>query len=513
VELKGYVNFTVWVMSDWGATHSTEGSANGGLDQQMPDQSFFGANLKTAIQQGKVPQSRLDDMVFRILTALYKIGEFDHPVQGNINADVTSQENNNLARKLSSQSIVLLQNADNLLPLPKTGLKQIAVFNPSASQSVITGGGGSGSVQPKYQVSPLEGIIRKVTGGGARPACQLAPPNIDFFQEGNPSAPAVDAADCCNQCRDRMDCNAWTFLDGNCYFKFDNSGYTPKNGCTSGTIPAVDSVVKYYSGNDVNAAANLASASDVAICVLATTSSEGSDRPNLQLKQNEINICSAVGKVKKTVAVVITPGAVLTNWSVNVSSLIIAFMPGQEEGNAIADVLFGDVNPSGKLPVTFPNRDNEVGFKNDEYPGVNHQEYYREQLNVGYRWYNSHNVKPRFPFGFGLSYTTFSLSGINLATRTVSVTVHNTGTKTGAEVVQLYVGFPASAGEPPLQLKGFQKVLLNAGEEKTISFVLSDRDLSIWDVSSHSWKIVPGTYVVYVGTSSQDLPLKVNLNV
>jgi len=269
--------------------------------------------------------------------------------------------------------------------------------------------------------------------------------------------------------------------------------------------------VKYYYGNDVNAAVDLATASDVAICVLATTSSEGSDRQNLQLNQNERNICTAVAKVRKTVAVVITPGAVLTDWADSVSSLVVAFMPGQEEGNSIADVLVGDVNPSGKLPVTFPNVDNEVGFKIDEYPGVNQQEYYRENLNVGYRWYNAHGVKPRFPFGFGLSYTTFSLSGLNLAGRKVSVTLSNTGKTAGAEVVQLYVGFPQSAGEPPLQLKGFQKVLLNAGDSKSISFDLSDRDLSIWDVNSHSWKITPGTYVVNVGTSSQDLPLKVNL--
>jgi len=188
-------------------------------------------------------------------------------------------------------------------------------------------------------------------------------------------------------------------------------------------------------------------------------------------------------------------------------------MPGQEEGNSIADVLFGDVNPSGKLPVTFPNVDNEVGFKQDEYPGVNLQEYYREQLNVGYRWYKTHGVKPKYPFGFGLSYTQFSLSGLTVTGRKASVTLSNDGAKAGAEVVQLYVEFPKSAGEPPVQLKGFQKVLLNPKDTKTVQFDLSDRDLSIWDVQSHSWKIIPGTYVLHVGTSSEDLPLQANLNV
>jgi len=436
VELKGYVNFSGWVMSDWGGTHSTVAAANGGLDQQMPDGSFFGANLKSAVQQGTVPQSRLDNMVFRILVALYKIGEFDHPVQGNIAADVTSQAHNTLARQLSAQSTVLLKNDMNLLPLPK-GLKQIAVFNPSASSSIITGGGGSGSVRPKYQVSPLTGITNAAGAGS----------------------------------------------------------------------------VKYYNGNDVNAAAALAAASDVAICVLATSSSEGGDRSSLSLRQNEINICTAVGKVKKTVAVVITPGSVLTNWADSVAALVVSFIPGQEEGNALADVLFGSVNPSGKLPITLPNVENEVGFKPDEYPGVNLQEYYREQLNVGYRWYMTHQVKPRYPFGFGLSYTTFAVSDIILAGRKVSVTLNNTGNTAGAEVVQLYVAFPSSAGEPPLQLKGFQKVTLTPKQTQVVNFQLTDRDLSIWDTNTHAWKITAGTYVLNVGTSSQNLPLKVNLNV
>jgi len=387
------------------------------------------------------------------------------------------------------------------------------VFNPSASIAIVTGGGGSGSVQPKYQVSPLAGIIMAVNNGGARADCKLEPPNVDLFQAGNPSAPASDSSDCCNQCRERVDCNAWTFFQGLCYFKFDDSGYTPKQGCQSGTIPPVNGTtdVKYYYGNDANAAMSVASASDVAICVLSTSSSEGSDRPNLGLNPNEVNICQAVAKVKPTVAVVISPGAVLTDWAAGIQGLLVAFMPGQEEGNAIADVLFGTVNPSGKLPVTLPNKENEVGFQRDEYPGVNLQEYYREQLNIGYRWYNSHQVKPRYPFGFGLSYTTFSLASISLSGRKVSVTLSNTGNSFGGEVVQAYVQFPQSAGEPPLQLKGFQKVFLNPNQTQNIVFTLQDRDLSIWDVSIHKWRIVSGTYVIFVGTSSQNLPLQVSL--
>jgi len=271
--------------------------------------------------------------------------------------------------------------------------------------------------------------------------------------------------------------------------------------------------VTYYSGTDPQTAASMAAKADLAICVLATTSSEGSDRPNLSLPAQQISICNAVGQAqKKTIAIVICPGAVLTDWSNNVAALLVAFMPGQEEGNAIADVLFGDVNPSGKLPVTFPNKENEVGFTQDEYPGVNLQTYYREELNVGYRWYATHGVKPRYAFGFGLSYTNFTLSNLAVSGRTTTVHLANTGSRDGAQVVQLYLGFPASSGEPPIQLKGFQKVMLRAGASQTVSFTLGDRDISIWNASTHSWAVQKGTFTVYVGTSSQDLPLKQTVN-
>jgi len=246
---------------------------------------------------------------------------------------------------------------------------------------------------------------------------------------------------------------------------------------------------------------------------MATTSHEGADRPNLALPADQVSICNAVGKAQpKTIAVVITPGAVITDWADNVAAVLVGFMPGQEEGNSLADIIFGDVNPSAKLPVTFPNKENEVGFAPDEYPGVNGQEYYREHLNVGYRWYAAHGVKPRYAFGFGLSYTTFALSNLAVSGRSVSVTLKNTGKVTGEEVVQLYLGFPASAGEPPIQLKGFQKISLTAGGTQEVKFTLNDNSLSIWDVTSHSWKVQSGTFTVYVGTSSEDLPLKQTVN-
>jgi len=240
---------------------------------------------------------------------------------------------------------------------------------------------------------------------------------------------------------------------------------------------------------------------------MATTSSEGSDRPNLQLPSDQTNLCSTVGKTNpKTVAVVITPGAILTPpWDADVSSIITSFMPGQEEGNAVAAILYGDANPSGKLPVTFPNVDNEVVFTQQQYPGVNLHATYSEDLLIGYRWYNAKNVNARWPFGHGLSYTTFSYSNIQVNGRTVTVDVTNSGGVSGAEVVQLYVGFPASSGEPPQQLKGFSKLGLNVGEKKTATFTLSDRDLSIWDATAHKWALQSGTFQIRVGSSSGDI--------
>jgi beta-glucosidase len=509
--LKTYTGFSGWVMSDWGGTHSTVNAANNGLDQQMPDASFFGSALQNAVNSGAVPQARLDDMVLRILTALYAIGEFDHPVSGNIDADVTSSAHNTLTRQLAAESIVLLKNSNNLLPLSKTDLKSVAVFNGPASSNVITGGGGSGSVQPKYQVSALAGISN-VLNGGNRGQCTFDDPNYDYYQPGNPAAPATSAQDCCNQCRARGDCNAWTYYENECYFKTNNSGRIYSQGRQSGTVPAGNVTIKYYNGNDPQTAASMAAAADVAICVLATSSSEGSDRPNLSLPSEQINICNAVANAQKTIAIVINPGAVLTDWDNKVDALLACFMPGQEEGNAIADVLFGDVNPSAKLPVTFPNKENEVGFLPDEYPGVNLQTYYREALNVGYRWYATHAVKPKYAFGFGLSYTTFSLTNLGVSGRTVSATLMNTGKVAGAEVVQLYLGYPESAGEPPINLRGFQKVMLNSGASQSVSFTLTDEDLSIWDETTHSHAKQSGTFTVYVGTSSQDLPLKQTVN-
>jgi len=426
-------------MSDWGATHSTVASANAGLDQEMPSGNYYSqTNIQNAITAGQISQATLDNHVYRILYGMFAGGLFDFPITGNIANNVTSVAHQALTRHLAAEATVLLQNKGNVLPLSEA-IAKIAVVGGPCSTSVISGGGGSGSVVPAYVISPLQGIRNAV-------------PNAN---------------------------------------------------------------VTYCDGSNTTTCTTLAGQVDAVVCCMATTSSEGSDRANLQLPSAQTALCSAVGKVNtKTIAVTINPGAILTPpWDADVAAILSMGMPGQEEGNGLADVLFGAVNPSGRLPVTFPNKDNEVAFTADQYPGVNNEGNYSEKLEIGYRWYSSHNVVPRFAFGHGLSYTTFAYSALTISGRTITATITNSGQVAGAEVPQLYIGFPTASGEPPLQLRNFSKVSLAAGARTNVSWNLEDRDLSIWDATTHKWVLQRGTFNVYVGASSQDIRLKDTMTV
>lgn len=261
--------------------------------------------------------------------------------------------------------------------------------------------------------------------------------------------------------------------------------------------------------NNIPKAVAAAKAADVAILFLGTTSSEGADRQNLSFPFNQEALVNAVIKVQpNTVVVCFNPGAVLMPWAKDASAVITMFMPGFEVGNSIADLLSGDINPSGHLPLTIPNIENEVQFSKAMYPGVLGTVHYTEKLLVGYRWYDAKDVTPHFPFGHGLSYTKFSYSDLQINLRTVSFVVTNTGDLPGAEVAQLYLGFPKSANEPPFQLKEFQKTRVLAPKEKVeINFKLIDRAFSIWDVVPHAWKLVSGDFIVHIGSSSRDIRL------
>jgi beta-glucosidase len=272
-------------------------------------------------------------------------------------------------------------------------------------------------------------------------------------------------------------------------------------------------------GSSTTSAANAARNADVAIVMVGNKDKEGTDRSSLSLSGNQNSLVSAVAAANNhTVVVLKTGGPVLMPWLSQVEAVLEAWYPGEEDGNIVADLLFGKANPSGKLPMSFPRNENDTPANTAAtYPGVNGTVHYSERLQVGYRWYDARNVSPLFPFGFGLSYTRFSFANLSVpaapaadGTVTVAVDVKNTGSRAGADVVQVYVTAPSSAGEPPKQLKGFAKVSLNPGETKRVSITLQDRAFSIWN---GQWTTVPGKHTVLVGDSSRNLPLQATISI
>jgi beta-glucosidase len=501
-------------MSDWGATHSTVRAANAGLDMEMPDHDFFGDALASAVASGDVPQSRLDDMAVRILTGMYAAGIMDNLQTGSLTNDATSADHATLARELAAKTTVLLQNKNNVLPLQASSLRTIAVIG---DQTTVTGGGSGGVIAP-YVITTVDGIGGYYTANRTL-NCKFEQ-DIDYYQAGSPSVPADSKEDCCQKCTVRASCSYFTFVPGSphglCYLKQTNAGRVSHPGIVSGACsPYTGPTINYFSGDDLAATIAGAKAADVAIVVGATSSSEGDDRADLTLgKWDEIIEAVTVAQ-PRNVVVLRNPGAVLMPWRPQAGAIVTQFMPGQEAGNGLADVLFGTVNPSARLPVTFPNDEGETWLLGpQQYPGVNLETVYSEQLLVGYKWYDQQGLSPLFPFGHGLSYTTFAYSALRISGNVsqgsiaVSLTVTNTGRLAGSEVPQLYVTFPAAAKEPPQLMRGFSKIQLDAGESDTVFFQLAKEDLSIWDVNSHSWSVVSGLYGVSVGASSRDLRLR-----
>jgi len=440
-DLKKAYGFNGWIMSDWGATFTTVGGMNDGLDMDMYCNTFTANNITTAIQSGNVPASELDGMVLRILTTMFQFGFFDNPPTGNLTSTVTSSANNLFARNAAAEGMVLLQNNGSVLPL-SSSVHSIAVIGSVASVSPISVGGGSASVPLPYNITPLAGITSRAGGGVT----------INYAQGD---------------------------------------------------------------GASLAAAVQQASNSAVAIVCVGQQTSEGSDRANLSLPNGQDALISAVAAANpNTIVVMYESSATLMPWASQVAGIVMAWYPGQENGNALAQVLFGDVNPSGKLPVSIPPSASQVPTSTTaQWPGINLHAAYSEGLEIGYRWYDANNVTPLFPFGFGLSYTTFGYSNLTVSAVSPSGQVQigfdltNTGNLTGAEVPQLYLGFPTAAGEPPKLLKGFQKITLSPGQTQHVTFNLDCEDLANWDPVARGWIVTPGTFQVLVGASSRDIRL------
>jgi len=457
--LKKDWGFKGFVVSDWGGTHSTVKASAAGLDNEEPLDEFFGAKLKEAVETGKVSMAELDEHARRVLRSEFACGLIDYPTKKSV-ADVEGDLAT--AQKIEEQSAVLLKNTGGLLPLNSAAVKSIAIIGPHANEGMISG---SGSAQVDAPGRPSAGWMAQVW---------FPPSPVLTLQEKFPSAK-----------------------------------------------------VQFDSGANPASAAALAKNSDVAIVFAYQWESEGMDLENLSLPVKQDELIEAVAAANpKTIVVLETGTAVTMPWLDKVGAVLEAWYGGSKGADAVASILSGDVNPSAKLPMTFPKSEADLPHPQLVKPGPGatgekavmktgeakptFSVHYDEGLKVGYKWYDAEKKTALFPFGYGLSYTTFAYSGLKVTvgkeTR-VSFTVKNTGKRDGAEVAEVYAALPASAGEPPKRLVGWSKVWLKAGESKEVSVSVGEKYLSIYDEASDGWKLVPGSYTFMVGGSSQELPL------
>jgi beta-glucosidase len=457
--LKGDWGYPGYVMSDWGATHSTARAALAGLDQEsgwiFDHEPYFGAPLQQAVAAGKVPLPRLDDMARRILRSMFAVGLIADPV-GDSSAPIDFSSDTRVAGAEEAQGIVLLKNAGGVLPLART-TKRILVIGGHADRGVISGGGSS-TVFP--------------AGGNTVPG--LGPKDFPGPIVYLPSAPLA---------------------------------------AIMGQSPL--SRIRYLSGDDVAAAVRQAKWADRVI-VFATQWAAESRDVSLTLPDNQDAVIGAVAAANPhTVVVLETGGPVLMPWLSKVAGVLEAWYPGSGGGPAIAQVLFGSVNPSGRLPVTFPR--SLAQLPQPRLPGANVPDGkpfnvdYRAGAAVGYKWYEKQGLEPLFPFGFGLSYTRFRYR--DLAARVangrlvVSFEVRNIGKRAGAAVPQVYVGPKAGGWEAPRRLAGWAKVSLAPDGSAALSITVDPRLLATFDEGSHTWRTAPGTYEVWLGESSADTRL------
>jgi len=472
--LKKDWNFQGWVMSDWGATHSTVKAATAGLDQEFFENKYFSEPLKKAVENGEVPVSRLDDMVHRILRTMFAFGVIDNPP---VIKPIDAEGDAAVAQRVEEEGAVLLRNEGNQLPLKASSLRSIAVIGSHADVGVLSGGGSA-------QVEPV--------GGNAVPPKEIPPGPNGFLAVlvWDPSSPlrAIQAK-------------------------------------------APNAKVSYDDGTDPAAAAKLAASSDVAVVFVHQHTHEGADLENLSLPDHQDDLVKQVAAANPQTIVVLENGdPVLMPWLTSVKAVLESWYPGQRGGEAIANILFGDVNPSGKLPISFPKSEADLPHLTVPTPPPSNQPTnddllptpvfidanYTEGLKVGYRWYDAENKDPLFPFGFGLSYTSFSYSQLNVTSGKpvqVRFSVKNAGSRAGAEVAQVYLGLPASAGEPPKRLVAWEKVQLDPGQSRTVTVSLEPQFMSIFNVEKDAWDLLPGDYLVFAGGSSRHTPLTATLHI
>jgi beta-glucosidase len=466
--LRHDFGFKGFVLSDWEGTHSTVKAALAGLDMEQPGSDYFGATLKQAIADGKVPASRLDEMAGHVLYSLFASGVVDHPPVRRVVDPFRGLKD---AQHIAEEGTVLLQNG-GVLPLAKTGNGSIAIIGSHADVGVLSGGGSAQVDAPGGNAAdPSEGA--SVWG---RPV---------YF----PSAPMEFIRD---------------------------------------KVPAA--TVRFDPGIDKHAAAELAAHSGVAIVFLHQWMSEGQDAPTLSLPDGQDALVEAVAAVNpRTIVVLENGGPVNMPWAPRVAAILESWYPGIGGGQAIANILFGDVNPSGKLPATFARLDADLPYAHvpgltettrnngmdahadgtSEQPKDPSVDYNKQGLKVGYKWFQVQHKTPLFAFGHGISYTSFAYSALHVDASNAAVTfqLQNTGQLAGEEIAQVYATLPAASGEPFRRLVGWQRVKLAPQEAKTVTITPDATLLSIFDDHTNCWKRLPGTYRIEVGTASDDLAL------
>jgi beta-glucosidase len=544
--------FPGFVTSDYGATHSTVASADAGNDQEMPSAVYYGPTLQAAVQSGQVSMATLNGMVSRILTELFRFNEFNNPPTGTTSATVTTSAHQAISAAVAEAGTVLLKNSGGTLPLKAAGGGSVAVIGPAASAQPDYTGGGSAYVTAPFHVTPLQGI-QAAAGTGTNvsytqglptdtsltpiPSSALspayAPTSFGGSYTGTLTAPETGTYVLAfeNPCGCYSSVNL--SLDGKELLA--NPGTPPVSTYSVGVnLVAGQTYTLQLSGGGESANLSWATPSDLApgisqavaaaksaatavVVVSDDTETEAADRPSLNLPSAQDELVSAVATANPHTVVVVDAGApVAMPWLSQVASVVDAWYPGESNGTALASVLFGQTDPSGHLPVTFPAALSQVPASTPaQFPGVNGKVLYSEGIDVGYRYYDAHNETPMFPFGYGLSYTSFRFSDLRITRPpgrqvTVSATITNTGRVAGSDVAQLYLSDPAAAAEPPRQLKGFQKVTLWPGQSASVRFSLNGHDLSYWNSAADGWVVPAGQFGVYLGDSSAlaGLPLQ-----
>ncbi|HUO97130.1 MAG TPA: beta-glucosidase, partial [Rhizomicrobium sp.] len=482
--LKGDWKYPGYVMSDWGGVHSTVDAAMHGLDQEsafvFDRDHYFGDKLKAALASGQVPQARLDDMVHRILRSMFAKGLFDYPLKArpiDVKADL------DVAQRAAEEGIVLLKNANNLLPLTAKA-RRIAVIGGRADVGVLSGGGSSQVIPVGNDPSTQEFLVPRGVGERA---------------------------------------------ERDAHLRFETMVYDPPSPLSAIKAEAKGARVTYDDGSDPGKAAALAARSDVVIVFAEKWQREGTDALSISLPGGQDALIAAVAKANpRTVVVLETGNPVAMPWLDGVGGVLEAWYPGNRGAAALARILFGKVNPSGRLPISFPQSDAQL--PRPVIPGKDfvqpHNRWqggevlfdvdYKEGANAGYKWYATQKLEPLFPFGFGLSYTTFGYSGLSATAGTaatgtapsVTFDVKNTGKRAGKAVAQIYVTPPAGA----IRLVAFQKVELGAGGMVRMKLLVDRRVLASFDTTANVWRVAGGDYVFTLGASSADVSATATLH-